>query len=1325
MSANPTHPRFGRWVSVLTLVSVLLLIHLVHFAVAMAAPNPPPVQIYYVPVPEDQVFAAFTSIYPGGAADKCNLGSPDVASPIHSYVSISVISAGTIVYYDQWEDDFEIDMAHPVQLTTQIWGDANPANGAPPDIPSDVLAPDTVIVLNNAVPVPRQPANLFFDGGDKIGASRPVAMTRATWSGSYPQAPGTLLADALEVYDTSRWGTRHQAPVGVGTATNQLFEYTGVAIMAAQDNTTVTLDANADLVAEAAIVLNEGESYLVDGGIQAGTLVNASAPVQVALITGDVCDIYESRWFVLFPTERWSGSYYSPVGTPTGGGGTTIWLFNPGATPLGVSWEISSGVQAPLTIAPLSAISAVVPNNSGAHFFTAGGAPFAALATVGADSPAPGDNSRADWGFALIPDSQLTYQTLVGWGAGRDPTSSVKPDENGSPVWVIPVLRDGGEGPVAVCVDYNGNNHGPLTDPYGFKYDRLLSLAKLQSQQIFDPDGDQTGMVLYVCDPPGSPTGAELATAWGQAPGIASAAEPGLDLGTTAPPAATFEAGKGAEIAGDADHDGKADPGDLIQYTIIVRNASRVPLTTVHLSDTLPAYTTYITSSTFVGMATSVAPVADNPNGTPFPLDEGGIDLPGLPVLGVYTVTFGVRVNFPLPPDLDRVRNVAFVQVGEDTQQPEVETPVDLDAGIAITKYTNGDNADMPPGPVLAVGAPVTWTYVITNTGTVTLTAVRVTDNISGVAPLRIQGVPDADGNMPLSAVWVYQAMGIATAGQYSNTGLVTALGLNQEPAGATDLSHYFGLRSGIGLRKIAAPTVVYPGAVVTYTYAVSNTGNAALATVVLSDDRCAPVTRTGGNPDGNALLEPSEVWSYRCTLTVTHDITNTATATAQDPLSRTLTAQDMAFVNVLVAQIDLVKEASARAVYSGTTVVYTFTVTNVGDEPLSNVSLADDRCAPLTPVVGGSGSLPIGGTWVYRCAAVIVEDTTNIAVVTALDPRGNVVTDMDTWTVDIPIYYIPIIITPPQPCPPPDGCPLAYTKGFAVDEGRNLLYVTSRNPDRLLVVNPDSAQIMASTATGAQPWGVVADERTGRIYVSNFAGGDVWVYDAATLAVLAKIAVGPQPTLMEILPDLDTVFVVVRGGSRIAVIQGLLKVQEVGSGGSGPYGIAADPVNQRIFVSNRDSSHLATLRKVGSLWEAHSNVVFDDGRTLFDIAYNPDNERLYAIYAAADGQWYVGVWKPSDSGLWGNEATIPVGDGGAVDSPLVGGSGLVVNPITGNVFNVNTAGRSLSVIDGTQNRVTTTIALGDDPFPAAVNTRTRTVFVGLRTPGRLIKIAD
>lgn len=109
-------------------------------------------------------------------------------------------------------------------------------------------------------------------------------------------------------------------------------------------------------------------------------------------------------------------------------------------------------------------------------------------------------------------------------------------------------------------------------------------------------------------------------------------------------------------------------------------------------------------------------------------------------------------------------------------------------ATITIEKATNGEDADLPTGPEIVVGDPVTWTYAVTNTGEVTLNNVTVTDN---------QGIIV---NCPLTMLTPSQSMtciatGIATVGQYANIGSVTGTPeTGGPPVTDSDPSHYIGL---------------------------------------------------------------------------------------------------------------------------------------------------------------------------------------------------------------------------------------------------------------------------------------------------------------------------------------------------------------------------------------------------------------------------------------------------------------------------------------------------------------------------------------------------
>ena len=110
----------------------------------------------------------------------------------------------------------------------------------------------------------------------------------------------------------------------------------------------------------------------------------------------------------------------------------------------------------------------------------------------------------------------------------------------------------------------------------------------------------------------------------------------------------------------------------------------------------------------------------------------------------------------------------------------------DPDPSISIEKATNGVDADAPTGPILQEGDPVTWTYVVENTGNVTLTDVVVTDNVIGLIACPKDELRPAER-------MICSASGIAGVGQYANLGTVTGTAPGDETVTDSDPSHYFG----------------------------------------------------------------------------------------------------------------------------------------------------------------------------------------------------------------------------------------------------------------------------------------------------------------------------------------------------------------------------------------------------------------------------------------------------------------------------------------------------------------------------------------------------
>ncbi len=236
-------------------------------------------------------------------------------------------------------------------------------------------------------------------------------------------------------------------------------------------------------------------------------------------------------------------------------------------------------------------------------------------------------------------------------------------------------------------------------------------------------------------------------------------------------------------------------------------------------------------------------------------------------------------------------------------------------------------------GPIIPVGQMAVFTYQITNTGSVALENVVVMDDNGtpgnlgdDFSPMPMLngafnvGDTNMDNLLDLTEIWLYSSSRVVTAGQYTNIADVTGTDpATQQMVVDDDPSNHFGQipsEPGIHIEKLTnnqdadlpMGPVIPVGQMAMFTYEVTNTGNVALANVVVTDDNGTPgnlvddfnptPTLNGafnvGDTNMDNLLDLAEIWLYAASRVVTAgQYTNIADVTGTDPATQQMVVDD------------------------------------------------------------------------------------------------------------------------------------------------------------------------------------------------------------------------------------------------------------------------------------------------------------------------------------------------------------------------------------------------------------------------------------------------
>ncbi|MGH8247378.1 MAG: beta strand repeat-containing protein, partial [Gammaproteobacteria bacterium] len=284
------------------------------------------------------------------------------------------------------------------------------------------------------------------------------------------------------------------------------------------------------------------------------------------------------------------------------------------------------------------------------------------------------------------------------------------------------------------------------------------------------------------------------------------------------------------------------------------------------------------------------------------------------------------------------------------------------------------------PAAYAAAGETITYTYTLTNAGSVSLISpYDIDDDLIPDADISCAGAASplaAGASTTCTGTYTITAADI-TAGSVTNTATADASTVIGDPVTSNQASETVNLADLSILKQVSASAsgpwsdsvTVNVGATVYFQITVDNTGTADLTGLVVDDGIAAcTLSSPSGDSDTDNVLDADETWVYTCSLTAIAG-TNTNTATADS--NETALESDGAQYLGSAPSFTIAKAANVPSVdQAGDVIVYTVTLTNTGNVALTGVSVSDPLLADLdcdgtpgAPFVTSGLTIAVSGT--------------------------------------------------------------------------------------------------------------------------------------------------------------------------------------------------------------------------------------------------------------------------------------------------------------------------------------------------------------------------